>query len=98
MVCVLCNTVLSTHNCGNAKKHLRYKHPLEFLEIQAMDIQSKSAGKRKHQKTAAASSNQKMTLDQISAMLMLKNDSAGEETTYLQTEPELTSLQKSIKM
>jgi hypothetical protein len=96
MICRLCHTTLATHNCGNAKKHLRYKHLAEFFEVQATDIQSRSAvyqnkinaAGKIQKKCSNRQSPNRLTIDQITALLMPK----VETTDFLPTEsPEQTS-------
>lgn len=98
MVCRLCHTTLATHNCGNAKKHLRYKHMAEFFEVQATDIQSRStiyqnklSSTGKVQKKSKQSPS-RLTIDQITALLMPKL----EPTDLLpQTSPEVCNEEES---
>jgi hypothetical protein len=116
MFCRLCETTLATHNCGNAKKHLRYKHIAEFFEVQATDIQSRSGltTNKVHKKSVYSNrqSPKRLTIDQITALLMPKIEPAelllptsSEQCDEKSTDhnsgelgPEIQILRKAIKM
>jgi hypothetical protein len=120
MICRLCHTTLATHNCGNAKKHLRYKHLAEFFEVQATDIQSRSSvyqnkastvGKvHKKPTTSNRQSQNRLTIDQITALLMPKIEPSEflpeaspeqfneEPNADCELDPNVAILRKTIKM